>query len=262
MCNFGPHSEQRDKLFEALANAQGEFGEIIPTGQAEYGMYATYLDMVRPTRDALKKNGLSVNFIPSSNESNKRYLKVKLNHSSGQFDSGEMELVVESEITTRDGRTVKRNYMQAYGSATTYAMRTLYKTILGLAINDADDDDGSVKNNNNEKDQDNKQSNAPKQNFNNGQQKPLNGLATQPQIDSIVRRLKSSPEYVDKLIKKFGLLTNMPKQFASTIIDSLKNNKPLPPIDDDDKQVTMYEQDGNIIEGSSDFEEVDSDLPF
>jgi len=228
------HSESRDKLFEALSIAQGSFLQITPSGSSNYGTFATFEDIINATKDALKTNGLSVTFtaLPSAD---KRFLMVKLGHKSGQFDGGIMELLTE------------KNTMQGQGSAVSYAMRYLYKTILGLAINDAEEDDGDSNEpvNDEVKLPSQQKSFVPK-----NPSKPISPA----QLDWLNKLLKKAPKSKeDELVKKYGALINIPMGDFNAVKDGLMA-KPV-------QQVTVFEQEGKPIEAVSDFEEVD-DLPF
>lgn len=241
-------STELNELFAALAKAQAEMNVVDRGVKGHYGAFATINDMAKASREALAKHGLSVAFHTFISDG-KKMLRATLGHSSGQWQSSVMELMLQKQD------------MQGYGAAVTYAMRYSYKTIVGLIVLDKDEIDSELPADGAEAKP--QQSNTVAQiNQQQDNRPPMQGLATQKQIDTVVRILKSNKEYEQKLLRKYTLLSNMPKQLASSIIGATKAGIALPVIDGADQQVTMYEQDGKVIEGSDDFEEINSSLPF
>jgi hypothetical protein len=121
-------------LFEALALAQGEFGEIKKnrkvTVRTEDGgtysfRYATLDSITAATRPALSKNGIS-----TTSSVNGKVLTVMLVHKSGQWKASYVD------IGTANGE------WQAYGSALTYARRHVISAMLDVAADE--DDDGNA----------------------------------------------------------------------------------------------------------------------
>jgi hypothetical protein len=127
------------ELAAALSKAQGELPVIVKTeegtikgegkrGSYEYKyQYADLASVVRTTAPILTKHGLSVSQHPSVTADGMPSLVTFLLHSSGEFISSEMVLL----LTKTDA--------QGQGSAITYARRYAYCAVLGLVT---DDDDG------------------------------------------------------------------------------------------------------------------------
>lgn len=242
-------STETNELFAALAKAQAEMIVVDRGVSGHFGAFATINDMAKASREALTKYGLSVSFDTFINDG-KKMLRATLGHSSGQWKASVMELMLQKQD------------MQGYGAAISYAMRYSYKTVVGLIVLDKDEvDSESPAEEPETKQPTNNTAPAKKTWQDNGSKPPMQGLATQPQIDTIVKILKSNKDYEQRLLKKYTLLSNMPRQFASDIIGATKEKRPLPAIEGE-SQVTMYDQVGTPVEGNPDFEEVDSDLPF
>lgn len=123
-------SETIGKLAEALAKAQAQMenakkDSVNPHFKSKYADIASVIDAIR---EPLSKHGLA--FVQYAEEENGiMYLITKLIHSSGEWISGKMKLL----ITKQD--------MQGLGSAITYARRYGLSAIVGLA---QDDDDGNA----------------------------------------------------------------------------------------------------------------------
>jgi hypothetical protein len=133
--NSAPHSEQLSELAKALAAAQAEFTTIPKTDENPFfhSKYAGLPKIVEVASPILSKHGLSVSqFIGHDGESDT--LTTWLLHVSGEYLSGTMRL-----------RPVK-NDPQAQGSATTYARRYSYMSVLGLVADEDDDGNAATKN--------------------------------------------------------------------------------------------------------------------
>lgn len=127
-------SETIGKLAEALAKAQGEMDNAKkdsnnPFFKSKYADLASNIDSIK---GPLSKHGLSyVQFTDEENEKN--YLITKLMHSSGEWISGRLKLIL------------KQNDMQGLGSAITYARRYGLAAMVGLAQEDDDGNEASGK---------------------------------------------------------------------------------------------------------------------
>jgi len=124
-------SDQLDQLFTALAKAQGEMDVVDRGVNGHFGAFATINDMAKASRTALTKYGLSVSFDPFVDEG-KKMLKATLGHSSGQWKSAIIELMLD-----------KPN-MQGYGGAMSYAIRYAYKSVVGLIVLDKGEVDSEI----------------------------------------------------------------------------------------------------------------------
>lgn len=115
------------KLAEALAKAQGQMDNakkdsLNPHFKNKYADLAAVIDAVK---EPLAKNGLSyVQYFEDDN-----YLITKIMHSSGEWISGRMKLLLQKQD------------MQGLGSATTYARRQGLTSMIGIA---QEDDDGNA----------------------------------------------------------------------------------------------------------------------
>lgn len=249
MCAMQSQSTELNELFSALAKAQSEMVVVDRGVSGHYGAFATINDMAKASREALTKYGLSVTFDTFIFDG-KKYLKTTLGHSSGQWKSSVMELMLQKQD------------MQGYGAAVTYAMRYSYKTVVGLIVLDKDEVDSEnapsdAKSAPEQQASPQKPAAAAKPSAE-YKKKPLNGFATENQVATITKNLKNNEAYKDylaRLQQRYTLLTNMPKQFASDLIDALFNQMPLPLIEGN-------QQVGNDMVDDGAFEEVDSDLPF
>jgi hypothetical protein len=129
------HSEQLNELAKALAAAQGEFTAIPKSNENPFfhSKYAGLPKVVETASPILSKHGLSISqFIGHDDQGDT--LTTLLLHESGQFIKGTMRL-----------RPVK-NDPQAQGSATTYARRYSYMSVLGLVADEDDDGNAAAKN--------------------------------------------------------------------------------------------------------------------
>jgi hypothetical protein len=122
-------SESIGELAAALSKAQGEF-TAVPKGDVNpffKSKYAGLPDVVLNAAPILSKNGLAISQFITQNELGEDCLKTYLLHSSGQFIEHSMKLYLGKLDS------------QGMGSATTYARRYSYMSVLGL-VADVDDD--------------------------------------------------------------------------------------------------------------------------
>jgi hypothetical protein len=124
-------SEEINELAGALSKAQGEF-TAIPKGETNpffKSKYAGLPDVIRVAGPVLAQNGLSISQFICQSELGEDLLKTYLMHSSGQFIEHSMKLYLGKLDS------------QGMGSATTYARRYSYMSVLGLVADE--DDDGN-----------------------------------------------------------------------------------------------------------------------
>ena len=122
-------STEINELASALSKAQGEF-TAIPKGDLNpffKSRYAGLPDVISAAAPILSANGLAVSQFIVQNESGEDCLKTYLLHSSGQFIEHSMKMYLGKLDS------------QGMGSATTYARRYSYMSVLGL-VADVDDD--------------------------------------------------------------------------------------------------------------------------
>jgi hypothetical protein len=134
-------------LIAALATASGQFkpveknkeGKVAPKDPTKSGYtfkYANLVAYVDATREALAANGLVVTSAPMRNSMGQPVVRMYLMHSSGGYLFAEMAIPhIEADFITR--------VMQAFGTATEFIRRILYKSLLNLVADDEypEDDD-------------------------------------------------------------------------------------------------------------------------
>jgi hypothetical protein len=121
-------SAETDKLFEALATAQGEMSAVEKDAANPFfkSSYSSLGATQEACRGPLARQGLAVTQLPFISEDG-HVLRTILGHKSGQWISCEMRV-----------QTVKAG-PQATGSGLTYARRYSYSAIVGIC-SEADDD--------------------------------------------------------------------------------------------------------------------------
>jgi hypothetical protein len=123
-------SQTLENLFASLAKAQVEI-EVANKDSANpffKSHYADLTEIIRVSRPALTKNGLSVIQRVMGNGDGRNYLYTRLCHTSGEWIESCMSLVSKDQT------------MQAMGSAITYARRYAYASMVGVVAGDEDDD--------------------------------------------------------------------------------------------------------------------------
>lgn len=133
---LGPScSPETNALTEALAKAQAEYKHVEldaanPHFKSRFSSYATCCDSLR---GPLTKNGLALPDFRPGLVAGQWVLVGTLRHKSGQYITGIAPLVNP------------KGDMQGFGSACTYAKRTLLMALTGGFSGEADDDGDSVK---------------------------------------------------------------------------------------------------------------------
>jgi len=124
-------STQTNELFTALAKAQGEMQNASLGAENPFfkSRYADLADIVRASRPAFSKHGLSV-IQPIVKEEDGHVLVTILAHSSGQW--------IESRMKINPLKTD----IQSFGSYVTYLKRYCYASICGVVA--GNDDDGEA----------------------------------------------------------------------------------------------------------------------
>ena len=118
-----------DKLFTALAKAQGEMTGAVKDGTNPHfhSTYATLASVWDACRGPLSKNGLAVIQTPIEKDGKHALLTI-LGHTSGQSVESIMPIMMA------------KNDAQGYGSGLSYARRYSLMSIAGIA---SEDDDGN-----------------------------------------------------------------------------------------------------------------------
>lgn len=132
--NIPTESPTLGELFTALCKAQSEM-EIAKCDHEQLHFKSKYADLaaiVKASRGALTKHGLSViqRVLPNGGEIS--YLHTRLCHASGEWIESKMPI------------TPPRNDIQAIGSYITYLRRYTYSSIVGVIYEDEDDDGEKV----------------------------------------------------------------------------------------------------------------------
>lgn len=120
-------------LCAALSKAQGEI-EIAGLNKENPYFKSRYADMaeiVRVSRPALSKNGLSVMQQILTNEDGQSILHTLLCHSTGQWMESQMRIIPP------------KNDIQSLSSYVTYLKRISYAALIGVVVGN-EDDDGEV----------------------------------------------------------------------------------------------------------------------
>ena len=127
-------SENRNELYAALSKAQGEFMGASKDSDNPFfkSKYASHSSIVQACQQALTKNGLSI-LQPIDTLDGKEYVTTILAHSSGQYVTSCVEVIVDPN---------SKNYTQARGACQTYLRRYALQSMLNIAFV-SDDDDGN-----------------------------------------------------------------------------------------------------------------------
>jgi len=131
---------QQDQLLEALSAFQGELATVVADSVANVGRKYNYPSLgalLEAANPLLAKNGLCLTQSVAT-EDDGLWLTTRLGHSSGQWQSSRMKLLV----TAMHGKG--QIDMQALGSAITYARRYAGFAILGVAPTEDDDGHAAV----------------------------------------------------------------------------------------------------------------------
>jgi hypothetical protein len=126
-------SKDLNELFSAMAKAQSEIKAASLDAENPYfkSSFSSLAEIMRVSRPALTKNGLSVIQQILPNEEGQNVLHTILAHSSGQWIETQMKIVP----TKPD--------VQALGSLITYLRRYSYAAIVGV-VSSEEDDDGEI----------------------------------------------------------------------------------------------------------------------
>lgn len=121
-----------NELFSALAKAQDQMDTAGLTSSNPFfkTKYADLAEIVKASRPALTKNGLSVSQPILPDAEGKMYLHTILGHSSGQ------------SIESRMPITPAKADIQALGGYISYLRRYCYAALVGVIVCDETDDDG------------------------------------------------------------------------------------------------------------------------
>lgn len=198
-------SDDLKELFTALAKAQSEMKTAGLNAENPYfkSAYADLAEIVRVSRPALSKNGLSVIQQILPNEDGQNILHCILAHSSGQW------------IETRMRILPAKNDVQSMASYITYLRRYSYAAIVGVVTAD-EDDDGEKAVHDIRKDIHKGTSLSTKYN----PKEQSFETITKEQLEELEYELAGYPDLADEIIEKLHLqsLADLPKsKFLASI---------------------------------------------
>jgi hypothetical protein len=209
-------SEQINELAAALAKAQEEMQTAGMNADNPFfkSKYADLAEIVRASRPALTKNGLSV-VQRTLVVNDEKVLSTLLLHSSGQWIEGIMPI------------NPAKTDIQSLGSYISYLRRYTYAPMVGVVVVDEDDDgEGEMK------------PYRPAQQYDKPQQKryesastrreqTLSQCITKDQLDDMEFELNEYPELAKSILSAYGVdsLDNLPKEAYRTIMTKLRENK-------------------------------------
>ena len=126
-------SPEQNKLFEALAKAQSEMKPAIKDSTNPFfkSKYADWSSIIKASREALTKYGLSVSQVIIDRENGQKYLYTKVGHASGQFIASRVKVIPPKPDP------------QSLGATITYLKRYSYSTLVGVS-DPYEDDDGEA----------------------------------------------------------------------------------------------------------------------
>lgn len=122
-------------LFEALAQAQGEYPDIHANRDNPYykRLYEDLHLLLRVIRPILSQHGISFSQVIQTSQEGETWLFTRIQHSSGQWMESKMKVLAT------------KNDYQHLGSALQYYKRFAAMALLGLTIEyDLDDDDAEL----------------------------------------------------------------------------------------------------------------------
>lgn len=128
------------KLAEALAKAQGAMRAAPKDSKNPFynSKYADLASVMAVVREPLAANGLAITQRLSTGQGGV-VITTMLMHASGEWMRDRLFVLVEPTVN-RDGK--KQAWIQAFGSAVTYARRYALSSMLGVAADE--DDDGNA----------------------------------------------------------------------------------------------------------------------
>lgn len=202
------HSEKLNELFAALSKLQGKL-ENAKKDKAGFNnnyKYAKLEQYIELSKELLAEHGLCIMQMPGAiemvevtkevyNKENKTYffqqlmmpkqrLTTWIGHESGQFISGEMELIVE--------KMVANSWGQSSGVSVSFMRRYALAGLLGMT---QEDDDNQLSQKDIEKSY-SQSKNTPSENY----ITPSYVRISKEQVDDIKSRLKDDPERLKKML--------------------------------------------------------------
>lgn len=205
-------SESLNEIFSALAKAQSEMGVAGHNAANPHykSKFSDMTELVRVSRPALAKHGLSVSNQIVPDAAGDHYMHCVLGHSSGQW------------IETRIRLSPDKSDIQSLGKYITYLRRYTYSSLVGVVSSGEDDDGESLM----VETRNSPQSTyaAPRSAL--GSAKPVE-LITLEQLDMLDHELMGHPDMVDGIKKKKGIseLKNLKKSDFQEVFDRVRELK-------------------------------------
>lgn len=130
-------STELKNLFEAMAKAQAEMDVVTKDKSGGGGKYKyAGLDaVIKASRPALTKHGISVNQFVQSSPDGQEEMVTRISHASGEWIESSLRMII-SPLAFAKGEITQ----QAVGSAITYYSRYCYVPAVGVIIEEEDDD--------------------------------------------------------------------------------------------------------------------------
>lgn len=199
---YAHESNTLGKLFEALAKAQLDM-EVAKTESINQFFKSKYSDLatiVKASRPALAKNGLSIIQRVLPNDKGFLHLFTRLCHSSGEWIESKMPILPP------------KSDIQTIASYITHIRRYSYASIAGVVASD-EDDDGE------------KAMEAPRQQGI-AISAPL-GNISKPQLQMLSMELEGYPEIVEQVLKGFKIskLSDLPEKRYTKCIERIREIK-------------------------------------
>ncbi len=205
-------SESLNEIFAALAKAQGEMGVAGHNSANPHfkSKFADITELVRVSRPALSKNGLSVWQDVVIDASGDHYLLSILGHASGQW--------IESRIRL----SPDKSDIQSLGKYMSYLKRYAYSGLVGVVSSGEDDDGESLMQES--RNQPFNGSNSTKSIF--GGSKPVE-LVTREQAEMLENELMGHQDMVDGIKKKKGIssIKDLKKSDFQEVFDRVRELK-------------------------------------
>ncbi len=133
----GQNMENTKELFTALSKAQAKFNSAKKDSENPFykSKYASIHAINEASRDALAENGLCI-MQPIVTVDNVIYVRTILAHQSGQS--------MQSDFPLPPLNGNSKNPLQDQGKAISYTRRYAIQSMLNIAVDDIEDDDGNT----------------------------------------------------------------------------------------------------------------------
>lgn len=198
-------SEQLNEIFSALAKAQSEMSVAGHTASNPHfkSKFADLTELVKASRPALTKNGLSVIHQILPDAAGDHYMHTLIGHSSGQY------------LETRIRLSPDKADIQSLGKYITYLKRYTYAAIVGVVTSDEDDDGESLMQ---------ASRNTPQQGVIVRAVPVVSEFISKEQLDILDWELKHHPGIVASIMERYKItsLKNIPKEEFQKVVAGIK----------------------------------------